>query len=106
MLKAIKSDQKTIATAGTAVALVATKTDARGLQIKALAGNTGAVYIGQSGVTAATGVELSPGQTYDVGDFLGTTADLDPFVDLNQIYVDTATNGNKVCLTWWDNVPG
>lgn len=35
-------------------------------RVKALAANTGKVYIGPTGVTSATGDELSPGESYSV----------------------------------------
>jgi hypothetical protein len=80
------SGQFTITTAGTAVK----GPDVPGaVFVRALAGNTGKVYVGNDGaddVTALNGYELSPGDAL-------------PFVveNLNQFWFDSATNGDKFC---------
>jgi len=79
------SGQFAIAAAGTAVQ----GPDVPGaVFVRALAGNTGKVYVGNDGagdVTAANGYELSPGEAL-------------PFMlNLNEYWFDAATNGDKFC---------
>ena len=85
------SGQTTVATAGTAVQLSSTELRANGpVIVKALSGNTGLVYVGNDGagdVTSSNGFELDGGESV-VFDYVG---------DLRSIYVDAATNGDKVC---------
>lgn len=81
------SGQITVTTAGTAVQ----GSDTGGgstFYIKALAGNTGIVYVGNDGagdVTSANGFELSAGE---VVHFSGILEDL---------WFDAATDGDKLC---------
>jgi len=81
-----KSGQFTITTAGNA----AQGPDVQGaVFVRALATNTGKVYVGNDGandVTSANGYELSPGEAL-------------PFVvrSLKDFYFDAATNGDKFC---------
>ena len=85
---AASSGQITVTTAGTAVVGTSTGKYA-GFFIKALAGNTGIVYVGNDGaddVTSGNGYELSPGDQIYVE--VGNLADL---------YFDAATNGDKLC---------
>ena len=80
------SGQITITTAGTAVR----GPDMPGaVYVRALAANTGAIYIGNDGandVTSSNGYELSPGDTL-------------PFMvrNLEDYWFDAATSGNKAC---------
>lgn len=76
----------TVATAGTEQSLATNNSNATGVFIKALAGNTGIVYIGDSTVTSSNGYELSAGEEI----FL-------PIANTAAIYVDAATNGDGVC---------
>lgn len=94
----VLSGQRTVATAGTAVALSATSLLVRAVAIKALPGNSGVVYIGNDGagdVTAANGYPLSPGDQIlreaPVGDDYAR-GDL----DLADTWVDAAENGDAV----------
>jgi hypothetical protein len=81
-----KPRQKTVSSAGTAEALVGSSTDLlHGVTIKALAGNSGNVYVGDSDVSSANGMEL------EAGDFLFLSVG-----DLADVYVDVATNGDGV----------
>ena len=60
-----------------------------GVFIKALAGNTGVVYVGNDGagaVTSANGFQL------DKGDMILVQVD-----NLNKLWFDAATNGDKFC---------
>jgi hypothetical protein len=84
---------QTVATAGTDVQLVTSSVpvEARGLKIQADSTNTGAVYIGVGSASAAShGVALSPGTTAYFGG-ANTSS-----IDLANIFIDAATNGNKV----------
>ncbi len=85
------SGQTTVSTAGTAVQLSTSESRTNGpLIIKGLDGNTGNVYVGNDGagdVTASNGYELGAGDAV-VFDYVG---------DLRSIWVDAATNGDKVC---------
>jgi hypothetical protein len=84
------SGKKTIAAAGTAEAL-GTGQVAGPLMVKALAGNTGLVYVGNDGagdVASANGLELAAGEVV-VFQFVS---------QLSAIMVDSAVNGEGV--TW------
>lgn len=84
------SGQTTVTTAGTAVPLISTELRSNGsLAIRALSTNTGVVYIGNDGandVSSSTGFELSA-EDILVFEYVG---------DLRSIYVDAATDGDKV----------
>lgn len=82
---AVYSGQKTVTAAGTAEALASSQALLSGVYIKALAGNTGAVYVGNSAVAAATGFVLA------AGDLVFLEID-----DLATVYIDAAENGEGV----------
>ena len=85
---AILSGQKTIATAGTALALGSQVINAP-LMIKALDTNTGVVAVGNDGsgdVTVSNGMRLDAGDAV-IFEIVG---------DLANIIVDVATNGEGV----------
>lgn len=87
-----KSGQKTVAAPGTAVPLATSRVINCGLIIKALAGNTNKVYIGNDGagdVTSANGFELSAGEV-TVIDYIENIA---------SIIVDAAVAGEGVSWT-------
>ena len=77
------SNQKTVTTAGTSVQLQ-TNT-CKSLTIKALAGNTDKIYVGDSGVSSSNGFELS------AGDIVSLAID-----NSNKIHIDSAVNGEGV----------
>ncbi len=81
------SGQKTVTTAGTAVAL-GTQQIASSILVKALTTNTGLVYVGNDGgdVTSSTGYPL------DVGD----QVIFDHVANLANIMVNSAVNGEGV----------
>lgn len=83
--------QKTVTAAGTAERLSSTQPVAEGglVVIWPLVANTDSVYLGDSAAGAATGVgfELDNGSTYPA---------VFEVLDLNQIYVDVAVNGEGV----------
>jgi len=82
------SGQKTVTTAGTAVAL-GSQQIAGPLQIKALTTNTGLVYVGNDGaadVTSANGYPLAPGDVVVI----------EEVSNLGAIFVDSAVDGEGV----------
>lgn len=84
------SGKTTVATAGTAVALGSGQV-AGPLMVKALAANTGKIYLGNDGagdVSSLNGLELSSGEVV-VFQFVG---------QLSSIMVDASVNGEGV--TW------
>ncbi len=83
------SGKKIVTTAGTAVTLGDQAVNAA-LLVKALAANTGLVYLGNDGsgdVSSANGFELSAGDA----------AEFDYVHDLANLWVDAAVNGEGVC---------
>jgi hypothetical protein len=95
----LKSAAKTVTTAGTRVALSTTQVWARGLQISAPAANAGVVYIGDITVAASNGLSLAAGSSVSLAALF---KDIDNMIALNlaSIYVDSATNGDKVTLVY------
>lgn len=79
------SGQKTVTTAGTAEALASTQALASGVFVKALAANTGDIYVGNSDVAAANGFVLA------AGDLVFIEID-----DLATVFIDAAENGEGV----------
>ena len=77
--------RKTVSVAGTAELLL-TSTFTQSVTIKALSGNTGDVYVGDSGVTSSNGYPLSPGET------ISMDADHQEVL----FYIDVDTNGEGV----------
>lgn len=93
-----KSDIVTVAAAATAVALGTSK--AYKLKVKALAGNTGVVGLGDSAVASTNWYEMAAGDELILDNTSeGTPGRLLEF-DLAQIYVDAATNGDKVSISY------
>ena len=84
----------TITTAGTEVQISNTTNRVRKIQAKALAANSGITYLGVSDVSATNGYELSAGNTIEI-----SFAELGGTIAFSSIYVDAATNGDKVCWT-------
>lgn len=76
--------QTTVVTAGTAVVL-ASSTSIRSVCIKALTGNSGNMYVGDSSVLATTGYELPKD--------LSVCLDIN---NLNLVYINSSVNGEKV----------
>ena len=76
---------KTVSTAGTQVALASSQVITHGVRIKALAGNTNNVYVGDSSVSSTTGIVLDAGEEI----FL-------QIANLATVYIDVDTNGEGV----------
>jgi hypothetical protein len=82
------SGQITVTTAGTEVQGSSVSLP-NGVYIKALSGNTGKVYVGNDGsnaISSTTGYELAAGQMILV-----------QVDNLNKLWFDAATNGDKFC---------
>ena len=83
---AVLADQVAVTSAGTAVPLTDESTSlTSGVRVKALADNTGTVYVGDENVAAATGYPLAAGE--------------EVFVEINDlatVYVDAAEDGDAV----------
>lgn len=94
-----KALQKKTVTAGTAVALVASKLVAHGVKIKALPGNTDEVFVGATGVTAANGFALAAGQEIDLAGLLPLGLK-DAGTDLSTIFVNSAVDAEGVCVSY------
>ena len=89
---------KTVTTAGTAEALSATSKLVPKLLIKALLSNTNNVYIGDSTTSATVGYPLDAGEEIELSEILGSEGD--NMFDLNQIYVDSDTDGEGVAIVY------
>ena len=96
-LKAIA--QATISTAGTPIPLSLTERRCKAVIIQADPANSGAVYVGESDVTGAKAIKLTAGNSLSIVPD-DTFADEDTvYVDLADIYVDAAANGEKINIS-------
>lgn len=84
----LQSGEKTVTSAGTAVALVAATRHARSVVIVAKDGNTGQVYVGGSDVASTTNDGLAPGDALTISP---ATA-----LDLADLYIDSDIAGEGV----------
>ena len=84
---------KTVTTAGTAEALVASSTLATWVRITSKSGNTNPVYVGDSNVDNTTSPQMALASALDYV-VLSPTEGFD--IDLAEIYVDVTTNGEGV----------
>ncbi len=82
------SGEKTVATAGTAEALLGTSQRVKSVVIIAKKGNTNQVYVGGPDVAATTNDGL------DAGDSI--TVEAVGWMDLADIYLDVDTNGEGI----------
>lgn len=81
----VYNGQKTVTTAGTAEALAAAQELESGVLIKALAGNSNNVYVGDSDVDSSDGLILASGEEVFI--------EVD---DLAEVYLDVDTDGEGV----------
>lgn len=92
----INDGTKSVTTAGTAEALVASSTACRMVEIQAMAGNTNNIAVGSSTVVATAGSErglvLAPSQSVAIR-----------VKDLNDIYIDAVTNGEGVSFAYFND---
>jgi len=82
----------TVATAGSEQQISNTTNRVLWIKAKALAANSGIAYLGVSDITATNGYELSAGNEVEIN-----FRELGGSVAFSTIYVDTASNGDKVC---------
>ena len=82
---AIYNGQKTVSTAGTQVALASSQAITHSVKIKALHGNSGWIYIGNSSVSSSNGYVLDAGETVEI-----------QVANLATVYVDSSVNGEGV----------
>lgn len=103
ILKLFTLTPVTIDTAGTREAISGSSVRCKSVIISADSLNTGKVYVGDSSVSSTNGVELSAGEDIILdADYLGNAEDE---LDLSDIYVDTASNGNKVRIQYFTRKP-
>lgn len=82
----------TVSTAGSEQQISNTTNRVLWIKAKALAANSGIAYLGVSDITATNGYELSAGNEVEI-----SFRELGGSVAFSSIYVDVATNGDKVC---------
>lgn len=97
-IRSLISNQVLVAIAGTQVPLAASKTLVSRVKIRALTGNTGVVYIGDSTVGPTTGYPLAAGVELTPSDIIGNEFDV---IDLNKIYVDADVAADGVSLLYF-----
>ena len=78
----------TVATPGTAVAVATSGNAITAVSFRARTDNTGAVYVGDSGVSSSNGYRLEPGDELNLS-FRET-------IDLRRFFVDADTAGDGV----------
>ena len=78
-------------TVGTSAEVLTSSTACKHVDIMAAVANTGIIYVGGSGVTAATGIALYAGDVYSL--------DID---NLNDVYVIATVNGENVQYTYYN----
>lgn len=87
--------QVTIATSGTELQLVAADVQkVLAVYLSAPAANTGTVYIGDADVSTSRGIAIIKGTTQVIN------APEGDFLDLRNIWVDAATNGDKLNVAY------
>lgn len=84
----VGNGKTTVTTAGTRVTLSSSKS-VKSVVIKALSTNTGFIYVGDSGVSAANGYQLKQGETTSMN-----------ITNLNTINIDSSVNGEGVTYMW------
>ncbi len=85
---------KTVASAGTAEAIVASPVRAASILIQADVDNTGNMYLGDSTVDDSNGIEVAPGQVIEwTGD---QARGIEQQIDMSQIYVDADNDGEGI----------
>jgi hypothetical protein len=99
MIKLFTLADITVAAAATRQQVTATSTRVTSIVFQGPAANTGAVYVGDSNVAAARGIEIPKGTSITVtADLLGRPGGEE--FDLSDFYVDAATTGDKVKVSY------
>jgi hypothetical protein len=88
----IKTGQATVTAAGTAELLITMGEMSTRITIKALATNTGNIYVGTSTVDSADGFILAAGEEVTIVIEMGQT----------DIYIDSDVNGEGVSYIYWN----
>ena len=78
-------------TVGTSAEVLTSSTACKHVDIMAAVANTGIIYVGGNGVTAATGIALYAGDVYSM--------DID---NLNDVYVIATVDGENVQYTYYN----
>ncbi len=87
------SIEKLVTTAGTRVALSATELKSPDVCLKARSNNAGLIYVGGADVASTNGWHLAANAELCLGTLFGGTGG-SPSLDLRDIYLDAATNGD------------
>ena len=82
---AIYHGKTAVTTAGTEVTLASSQAILSGVTVKALAANTGLIYVGVNGVSSADGFQLSPKESIFI-----------EVANLTTVWIDSAVNGEGV----------
>lgn len=90
----IVSGTKTVSTAGSRVQITTTSIPMTGVWLAADTGNTNPVVVGDSSVVAAAGSEQG------ILLFPGNPPMFLPVTNLNMLWVDSQTNGDKLCYAY------
>lgn len=91
--------QVTVATAGTEQRLSANPiSNVIKIYVSAPSTNTGNIWVGDSSVAVGRGVEVVKGTTLPI------TAEPGMLLDINNIYVDVATSGDKASVAYLSKV--
>ena len=91
--------QRSVATAGTEVLLVAAPVNnAIKAFITAPAANTGSIYIGDANVSTTRGIEIAKGATFVLD------APQNELLDLGSIWVDAATSGDDFQVSYFEKI--
>lgn len=86
---ALKGGAKTVTSAGTAEALSATDLQILSVVIKAKAGNTGTIYVGDSAVSSSAGFALAASESVSV--------EID---NLAKVFIDAGTSNDGVTFLY------
>jgi len=95
MATLIKTFAKTVTTAGTRVALSASRLMVPSFVIRANAANTGVIYIGDVTVTSANGMFLAASEANNKFGISVNGGKYREF-DLSKVYIDASVNGEGV----------
>jgi len=88
----ITTGQATVTVAGTAELLITMGQSSTRITIKALAANTGDIFVGPSTVDSADGFVLDAGEEVTIVIEQGET----------DIYIDSSVNGDGVSYIYWN----
>jgi hypothetical protein len=94
-VKLVSAGAVTVTTAGTRVALSATPiANVVKIYLTNPAANTGLIYIGDSTVASTNGIQIVKGATIEI------SSPKEDMLDLQLMYADSATNGDKVIVNY------